>query len=147
MITRYEQFSFIISDIHRYIQKIERDEMVELGYKGAFAQYLVAMSRHPEGITSAQLCEICDINKAAISRNIAEMEEKGLIVREGASYRASIKLTEEGKKAAAFVFDRAHAAVNVVGKDLSEEDRAVLYRILGSISANLQAVSRDGIPR
>lgn len=147
MLTRYEQFAFMISDIYRYIQKIERDEMVRHGYKGAYAQYLAAISRHPEGLTSAQLCEVCDKNKAAVSRIIAEMEEKDLVIREGASYRACIKLTSKGEEVAQFVFDRALVAVDAVGKDLTDETREILYASLRTISANLQAVSKEGIPR
>ena len=55
MIGRYQQFSYIVSVINRQIQKIERDEMEKYGYKGAFAQYLMAMRRNPDGVTSAQL--------------------------------------------------------------------------------------------
>lgn len=56
MISRFERFSFAISGIYRSIQKIERDEMERYGLKGGYAQYLVAMARHPQGLTSAQLC-------------------------------------------------------------------------------------------
>ena len=40
MIDRFEQFVSYISAIHRDVQKIERDEMVKYGLKGAYAQYL-----------------------------------------------------------------------------------------------------------
>ena len=78
MISRYEQFTALISSIDRAIQKIERDEMVKLGYKGAYAQYLAAMKRYPEGLTAAQLCYICDRDKAAVSRSVGELEAHGL---------------------------------------------------------------------
>ena len=42
MLGRYQQFSYIVSVINRQIQKIERDEMEKYGYKGSFAQYLMA---------------------------------------------------------------------------------------------------------
>ena len=93
MTDRFEQFSFIISGIYRKLQKIKRDEMVKRGYKGAFAQYLATLSRYEEGLTSTELCEICDKDKAAVSRIIAEMEEKGLVQREKKavrSYRSKI---------------------------------------------------------
>ena len=70
MINRFEQFVSYISAIHRDIQRIERDEMEKLGLKGAYAQYLVAMHRHPEGITAVDLCEVCDKDKAAVSRAV-----------------------------------------------------------------------------
>ena len=149
MLSRYEQFAFIISDIHRYIQKLEREEMVRYGLKGAYAQYLAALSRHPDGLTAAQLCEICDRDKAAVSRIVAEMEEKALVIRERAKdslYRAKIFLTEEGEKAASFVFARAQIAVNAVGKGLDDDNRKILYASLRSIAENLETISREGIP-
>ena len=97
--SRFEQFSFVISGIYREIQKIERDEMIKHGYRGAFAVYFATLKRYEEGLTSAEICELCDKDKAAVSRIIAEMEEKGLAERAKSSprgYRAKIVLTEKG---------------------------------------------------
>ena len=146
---RIEQFSYVISGINRHIQKIERDEMIKYGYKGAFAQYLVALRRYPEGITSAKLCEICDKDKAAISRVLTEMQEKGLILRETQSdhrYNALIKLTAEGLKAAAYVDERAQAAIEAVGNEMTDENRAAFYATLDFIAAKLQTISKEGLP-
>ena len=82
MLDRFEHFSYSISNIYRHIVKIEREEMEKYGLRGSYVQYLLAMKRYPEGVTSTQLCEICDKDKAAISRVIAEMESKGLVKRE-----------------------------------------------------------------
>ena len=71
MLRRFEEFCAIISSIQHHIQKIERDEMEKYGLKGPYAQYLVTMSRCPEGITAAQLSEMCDKDKAAVSRALA----------------------------------------------------------------------------
>jgi len=146
---RFEQFSYVISGINRHIQKIERDEMIKYGYKGAFAQYLVALRHYPEGITSAKLCEICDKDKAAISRVLTEMQEKGLILRETQSdhrYNALIKLTAEGLKAAAYVDERAQAAIEAVGNEMTDENRAAFYATLDFIAAKLQTISKEGLP-
>ena len=146
---RFEQFSYVISGINRHIQKIERDEMIKYGYKGAFAQYLVALRRYPEGITSAKLCEICDKDKAGISRVLTEMQEKGLILRETQSdhrYNALIKLTAEGLKAAAYVDERAQAAIEAVGNEMTDENRAAFYATLDFIAAKLQTISKEGLP-
>ena len=148
MISRFERFSFAISGIYRSIQKIERDEMERYGLKGGYAQYLVAMARHPQGLTSTQLCEICDLDKAAVSRSIGEMEERGLRERLAVNnaYRAKLRLTEKGLAAADYVSRRAQQAVAVAGSGLSEEERGVLYRALESIAAHLQVISKEGIP-
>ena len=146
---RFEQFSYVISGINRHIQKIERDEMIKYGYKGAFAQYLVAIRRFPEGLTSAKLCEICDKDKAAVSRVLNEMQEKGLILRENTGdnrYNALIKLTDEGFRAVAYVDERAEAAIEAIGNEMSDEKRAEFYATLNFIASKLQTLSKEGLP-
>ena len=149
MLTRFEQFSSSIFNIYKHIQKIERDEMLQYGLKGSFAQYLLAIGRHEDGITSSGLCEICDKDKAAISRVVAEMEQKGLIYREASGenlYRAMLKLTEKGKEAATHVNERAKVAVELAGKGLTDEARQAFYAALNLIASNLQEISKQGIP-
>lgn len=149
MRNRFEQFTAAISSIHRFIQKIERDEMDKYGLKGASAQYLLAMERYPEGVTAAALCDICDRDKAAVSRSLSEMEAKGLIYRVNpgeSQYRALLALTPAGKQAADFVNRKAAIAVELVGIGLTDEDRKVLYAALAHIAANIKALSHEGIP-
>lgn len=149
MISRFEQFSFAISNIYRSIQKIEREEMDKYGLKGVYAQYLVALDRYPNGLTAAQLCEICDLDKAAVSRAVGEMVNRGLLARISSNdngYRAKLCLTASGRDAAAYVSRRAQQAVAAAGCDLTDADRSVLYAALESISARLQTISKTGIP-
>ncbi len=149
MLSRYEHFSSLISSLYRSIQKIEREEMVKYGFKGAYAQYLAAMNRHPEGVTSAQLCDICDRDKAAVSRAVADMESKGLVLRRGEKdnlYRAKLTLTDTGRHAAEFVARRGQEAVEAAARGMTEEDRKILYATLALISTNLQSICKDGLP-
>ncbi len=149
MCTRFEQFASVISSIYGHIQKIEREEMMKYGLKGAYAQYLVAMNRFHDGITSSKLCEICDKDKAAVSRIVTEMERKNLVRRESISdtlYRARIKLTEEGRRAAEHVHERAKIAVEIGGAGLSDEDRERFYWALELIAGNIQKLSAAGLP-
>ncbi len=123
--------------------------MIKYGLKGSFAQYLLAIGRYEDGITSSGLCEICDKDKAAISRVVAEMEQKDLIYRRATGdnlYRATLNLTEKGKEAASQVSERAKIAVEVAGKGLTEESRQAFYAALNLIASNLQEISKEGIP-
>ncbi|MBQ6877277.1 MAG: MarR family transcriptional regulator [Oscillospiraceae bacterium] len=151
MISRFEQFSYVISGINRQIQKIERAEMIKRGFKGAFAQYLATLHRYEEGLTASELCEICDKDKAAVSRIIAEMEEKELVERPKKSvrgYRSKITLTEKGKETADFVAEKAKLAVSAVsGEVMTEQQREELYLILDTLYKNLQKVGKEGIPQ
>lgn len=148
MVSRFEQFSGAVSCIYRCIQKIERVEMAKYGLKGPHAQCLLAMGHHPEGLTSSELCTLCDKDKAAISRTVAELEREGLVVRntKGSNrYRALLKLTQQGETAAAQVEERAKLAVEKAGEGMTDQQRAVFYEVLGLIAGHLQEICEDGL--
>ena len=148
MVSRFEQFSGAVSCIYRCIQKIERVEMAKYGLKGPHAQCLLAMGHHPEGLTSSELCTLCDKDKAAISRTVAELERDGLVVRntKGSNrYRALLKLTQQGETAAAQVEERAKLAVEKAGEGMTDQQRAVFYEVLGLIAGHLQEICEDGL--
>ncbi len=150
MVSRFEKFSTAIFTVFRYVQHLETEEMEKFGMKGSFAQYLLVMERFPEGITAAKLGKLCDKDKAAVSRALNEMQEKGLVCRVdqgNGSYRAPLGLTEEGKAAAEFVQQRAKLAVEAAGAGLDEENRRIMYESLDLIAANLKKICEDGIPQ
>ena len=148
MTSRFEQFSASVFSIYRSIQKIERVEMEKYGLKGPHAQCLLAMSRYPEGITSSRLCVVCDKDKAAISRTVAELEREGLVERslKGSNrYRALLKLTPQGKAAAEHVDKRAKLAVEKAGEGMTDEQRAIFYTVLDLIAGHLQTICEEGL--
>ena len=148
MTSRFEQFSASVFSIYRSIQKIERVEMEKYGLKGPHAQCLLAMSRYSERITSSQLCVVCDKDKAAISRTVAELEREGLVERslKGSNrYRALLKLTPQGKAAAEHVDKRAKLAVEKAGEGMTDEQRAIFYTVLDLIAGHLQTICEEGL--
>ncbi len=148
MESRYELISASISSMYHDIQKIERIEMARYGLKGPHAQCLLAMKKHPQGITAARLCEVCEKDKAAISRILAELEDSGMILREnrnGSRYRASLTLTEQGMAAADAVVEKARLAVELAGTGFDETEREVFYRVLSIIAGNLHKLCREGL--
>ena len=148
MESRYELLSSSISCMYHDIQKIERVEMGKYGLKGPHAQCLLAMKKHPEGITAARLCEVCEKDKAAVSRILAELAEAGMILREnrnGSRYRASLLLTQRGQAAADAVVEKARLAVERAGTGFGEEEREIFYRVLSIIAGNLHRLCREGL--
>ena len=148
MQSRYELFATSVSCIYHDIQKIERVEMAKYGLKGPHAQCLLAMSRCPAGITASQLCEICEKDKAAVSRTLSELERAGMIQRDmpgGVRYRAALTLTEQGKSAADAVSSRAQLAVEQAGAGLEDDQREVFYRVLALIAGNLHTICKNGL--
>lgn len=148
MVERFERFTYAITELNRYWHKIAADEMSKYGLKGPFAHYILTLYRFPDGVTSVKLGELCDKNKADVSRAVVALEKKGLAVREdnnGSFYRARIKLTAEGKTAAEHVQSLAAKAVEAGGKGLTPERREIFYEALEHIAANLKSISEQGL--
>lgn len=147
MRSRYEQFAGSVLCLYRYIQKIQRVEMAKYGLKGSHAQCLLVMNRYPEGITAAQLSQISDKDKAAISRTLSELAREGLVERKSTSntYRAPLFLTEKGLDAAMRVDQIARKAVEQAGAGLTESRRADFYATLDLLATNLHRISQDGL--
>ena len=146
---RFERFSLMLSEISRYWHKLTAEEMEVYGLKGNHSIYLLTMSHYPEGITAPLLCTYCGRDKADVSRMMAMMEEKGLVAKEGVHrnrYGGVFKLTPEGMAAAEHVRRRADLAVELAGKDLSEENRTIFYEALDSITKNLRTLCQEGLP-
>ena len=150
MIGRFERFSYAISEISRLWHRIAGEEMGKYGLKGAYSVYFTTLYRYPNGLTAAQLVDLCRRDKADVSRAMSLLESKGLVCSadpEGKAYRAMLILTEEGRQIASQINTRAEAAVELASFGLPEEKREIFYEALELITANLQKLSRDGIPQ
>ncbi len=150
MIERFEHFTLSNNEINKFLRKLAGEEMEKLGLKAAHAIYFTALARFSEtGLTATQLCEHCGRDKADVSRMLSFLEEKKLVIKEGVHqnfYNGSFKLTEDGIKIAENVKQRAAKAVEIAGKDLSEDMRINFYTALDSIVKNLRELNEKGIP-
>lgn len=149
MIARFERFSYAIAEISRCWHRIAGEEMGRYGLSGSSSVYFTTLYRYPEGITAAQLGELCGRDKAEVSRTMSLLEKKGLITRRdvgGKAYRAMLKLTAEGMELAEQINQKASAAVEHASRGLPDEKREVFYEALELITENLQRLCKEGLP-
>ncbi len=150
MIDRFERFTFAMNEINKFLRKIAGDEMKKHGLKSPHAIYFTVLADDAEkGLTATQLCELSGRDKADVSRMLSLMEERGLVVKKGIHqnlYNGVFILTEEGLRIAECVKQKAAKAVELAGKDLTEEARQSFYTSLDSIVENLRELSKKGIP-
>lgn len=122
--------------------------MAKYGLKGPHAQCMIAMSRYPDGVTAAQLCEICDKDKAAISRTISELEQAGMLLRhdpEGKRYRSLLRLSDRGREIARSVGELVFLAVSKASEGYDSEHQQTFMRVLSLIAGNLHSICLDGL--
>jgi DNA-binding MarR family transcriptional regulator len=142
---RFEQFSSAITQITKSIHRIKNREMRKLGLRGSHVMCLFYLRRNAAGLTAAELSELCELDKGAVSRAVAELERMDyLSCPEPASkrkYRARITLTERGRRLAdkiAYIIDDTGAKV---GRGLGETERKFFFQTLFQISENLKELA------
>lgn len=120
--------------------------MRQFGLSGNHVMCLFYLAQHQEGLTAAQLCQFMSVNKAAVSRTMAELEEKDYIFYmnqdESKKYRAVARLTVTGFAVTEQLDEIIYEVVNEIGKDLEEEERRVMYQSLETVSKNLDILAK-----
>ena len=95
MIGRFETFTLSLSEITSSWNKIASDELKPYELKGAYVVYLIALYKYENGLTAVNLCEMCNKDKAEVSRAIKILEEKGFSFRNESCIMISITQKED----------------------------------------------------
>ena len=147
---RFETFVTAISSISRSLQRLKSAEMADLGLKGTHVMCLYQLQQHPEGLTSSALAQLCDADKAAISRTVAELKGLDLIAGpQGGEkrYRQRIRLTDQGLRVTAQMDRKILDAVTAATQGYSLEEREIFTKVLLQVADNLQAAcAREDLP-
>ncbi len=142
---RFKTFTLLINKISRSIRKIKTGEMAELELKSTHVSciyYLYTM----QSLTAKELCEVCEEDKAAVSRSIEYLEKGGYIetVDKGnKKYKRPLELTEKGYIIGKQLSERIDSILEQASAGISEEERAIMYRALAVISENLHKISSE----
>ena len=142
---RLEMFTVLINRISRDIRRIKNQEMDAYHLRSAHVSclyYIYSMG----GVTSAELCEHCEEDKATISRALDYLEANGFILRpcKGAKrYKSPLHLTEKGREAGKRIADRIRGILDTVSYTLTEDERAAFYRSLSAISRSLDTIAQS----
>ncbi len=143
---RYQLFTTLITKCARAIKKIKNSEMSELNLKGLHVSCLYYMYASKKPLTATELCDMCDEDKANISRAIETLESGGFIVCNSKTlkkYNCPIALTEKGEKVALIVVKKIEDIINKASQGLSEENRKIFYSSFTLISNNLDKICEN----
>ena len=148
MLDRFEKFSLAIAEINRCWHKIAAEELAKYSLKSSHVTYLLTLYRYPEGLTAPRLAELCDRDKADVSRMLSILEARGLVTKDGIGgnrYRGCLRLTPEGQTVAEALSRRAELAVEQAGEGLTERERIIFYTALDTITKNLRRICQEGL--
>ena len=141
---RFETFTVLINRISRDIRKIKNQEMADYHLRSAHVSCLYYVYSL-ESVTSAELCEHCEEDKATISRAVDYLETNGFLLRgTGAKrYKSPLHLTEKGRAVGEQIAERIRSILDAVSHTLTEEERAAFYRSLSAISRSLDTIAQN----
>ena len=142
---RFETFTVLINRISRDIRRIKNQEMASYHLRSAHVSCLYYIYSL-DGVTSAELCEHCEEDKATISRALDYLEANGFVLRGSdrtKRYRSPLRLTERGQEAGKRIAEKIGAVLDTVSRTLTDEERAAFYRSLSAISRSLDAIAQS----
>lgn len=135
----FENFTITILKLNKLVQKIKNYEMQEYGLKTIHVMCEYYLNIHSDGLTASELTKLTLEDKAAISRALKTLQEKGFVSYDPNKYNAVIRLTDEGREFAEVVSRKAEKAVEAGSYDFTESERLSFYKALGTIADNLTA--------
>ena len=97
-------------------------------------------------MTSKELCERCEEDKATISRSLDYLEKNGYLVCKSDSkkrYNAPFELTERGMRAGKRIADKISVVLDEISVGVPDADRMIFYRSLNIISENIDKVANS----
>ncbi len=138
---RYEIFTTQIAKITRNIRKIKAAEMAKYDLSSTHVSTLYYLYKNGGTLTMKELIDVCDEDKAAISRANKYLYKNDYIILNGSrfkKYKNPITLTEKGKAIAQKVVNKVDRIIDSVSEDVTPVNRDEFYNTLIKISENIE---------
>lgn len=142
---RFEKFTVLISRISRCIRRIKTEEVSEFQLKSPHVSCLYYLYK-VHSLTAKELADICEEDKANISRSIEYLENNGYLICESNAqkrYKSPLILTDKGNEIGKIICEKIDRILEVASKGLTEENRIIFYDSLSLINENLEKICKE----
>lgn len=133
----YMNFTANITRLSKMIQRIKSYEISKYGLQPIHVSCGYYLSKNPQGLTAKELSRLAIEDKAAISRALKKLQEKGIVEYVPRGRNEIVRLTKEGIDFTNIVGEKINMAVSAGSVNLTEEQRKFFYGSLIDISNNL----------
>ncbi|PID82521.1 MAG: hypothetical protein CSB16_00755 [Clostridiales bacterium] len=140
MQNRLEQFTLLINNIYRSIQKIKLEELKKFGLKGSYMTCIHYLGISDRDLSFKELCNLCGEDKSLISKNLKSLIELEIVNKDSEGdkiYKSKFALSQKGKEIFEKIEKKTNAICSNVYLDKSENELQVFYSNLKEISAKL----------
>ncbi len=143
---RFEQFTLSIDLLQKCIKHLKLHYAPSFDMKGVHTFWVYLLLSHPEGLTPAELAAKSMINRSLVSREIAELEEKGYVTSDSQGkrgYNHRIRLTPRGQAAALGIAAKALEIQTQADTGIAPEELESFYATLDKLCTNFATITEN----
>ncbi len=141
---RFSEFTLLVSGAYKSLRRAQEKYTKVFGLRSVHVACMLHLLEAPDGLSAAELSRLCGVDRAQISRVVAELAADGLI--DGAApvekrrYRGRLTLTGQGRAQARAMSEIVSEKLNSVSSALASEDVETFYRVFREIAAKLDEI-------
>jgi DNA-binding MarR family transcriptional regulator len=151
---RFIRFSHATESVLKAITRYKNDCLNRFGLRGMHLMTMISLYRDGietsggRGLTSSDLCRICAVDKAFVSRVTGELKRLGYLdsAGNGGRYNARVSLTERGRTVTREIYALLNDAVSRITRDVPAEDVETFYGVLARFGENLAQLNGKSVP-
>ena len=146
---RFVPFVLYTERIAKNIKRLADTKMEKYGLRSAHVMCILQLAKSENGLSSAELSNVCGVDKAFISRITAELMEKNYISRnigpKQGKYKTKFLLTEEGEKINKALNELICSFINQINKNTPVKKLEIFYEVLSTIDMGLDDITNKEI--
>ncbi len=139
---RFVMFINRIDAMQKYIRQIRADLGANMNMKGVHTLWVYLLSKYPNGLTSAEIADLCAVDRSLVSREIELLRENGIAELQEANgrrkYNSTVRLTERGREMAHEIETRALAIQDAVDVGITPEELNIFYAVVEKMCNNFE---------
>lgn len=133
----YMNFTIAISRLNKIIQRIKSYEISKYNLQPIHVSCAYYLSKSTNGLTAKELSIMAIEDKAAVSRALKTLQERGFVEYVPHGRNEVVRLTAAGENFARIVCEKINIAVEAGSADITESERKLFYDSLLEISNKL----------
>ena len=142
--TGFILFSALLGNSQKSLLKLKNKKMEDFGLSASHTLCICLLHEHPDGVSKSRLAQLCGVDKAQISRVIAELEESHYVAALPTSspHRPKYALNDLGRSVAQEIIDIIKEINDFVSADIPEEELLAFYHTFMRITENLKRAEK-----
>lgn len=141
---RVTDYMTLVVAAYKKLQQIKKKQTATYAafdIKSQHVMVLYFLGHHSAGLTVTELAQLCCEDKAATSRAVEYLIERGYVTHEEDSvkrrWRSKVRITPAGMRVCRIIDHVSIEASNVVKEGISDEDLQVFYRVFHQMVKNM----------